>query len=210
MANIFSQLTFTDNVAAVQTEMGSRPANLALLNRGPAADRLGPDEQAFIAARDGFYMATVGSTGWPYMQFRGGPAGFLHVIDSTTLAFADVVGNRQYITAGNLRSNDRVALFLMDYPNQARLKILGHAELLPWSDAGSLRDGLLIDPKSKPERLVRIQLAGFSWNCPQHIPQRWTLEELQHTSLFDRIASLEEENTQLRAQLAGSATPPRD
>ena len=170
MANSFSQLTFTDNVAAVQTEMGSRPANLALLNRGPAADHFGPDEQAFIAERDGFYMATVSSTNWPYLQFRGGPVGFLQVLDPTTLAFADVVGNRQYISAGNLRANDRVALFLMDYPNQTRLKILGHAEILPWTDAGGLKDRLPIDPKSHPERVIRIRLAGFSWNCPPAHP----------------------------------------
>ena len=209
MPHTFSSLTFTDDVAAVQREMGSRAANEKLNERGPVNDILGPAEQAFIAARDGFYMATVSSTGWPYIQFRGGPAGFLSVLDSTSLAFADVTGNRQYISTGNLRSDDRVALFLMDYPNQTRLKILGHAEVTPWSGADESKTKLLLDPKSRPERVIRIHVAAFDWNCPQHIPPRWTIEELKRTSIFDRITSLEDENRRLRAALeAGRTGPP--
>ncbi len=117
MPHLFSNLLFTPAVQQVQREQGSRPANEMLTERGPANDAFGPDEQAFIAARDSFYQATVTENGWPYINFRGGPVGFLQVLDPRTLAYADVTGNRQYISAGNLRSDDRVALFLMDYPN---------------------------------------------------------------------------------------------
>ncbi len=132
MAHQFSSLTFTPDITEVQREMGSRPANEKLNQRGPANDTFGPDEKAFISARDGFYISTVTSTGWPYIQFRGGPTGFLHVLDDRTLAYADITGNRQYITTGNLRSNPHAALFLMDYPHQTRLKILADVEVIPW------------------------------------------------------------------------------
>ncbi len=210
MAHQFSSLTFTPDVQAAQTEWGSRPANALLTARGPTNDVLGPEEQAFIAARDGFYVATVGASGWPYVQFRGGPVGFLRVLDGRTLAYADVTGNRQYITTGNLRANPRVALFLMDYPNQTRLKILGTAEVTPWKEAGDTKADLAMDERARPERVVTIHVAAFDWNCPQHIPQRWTVEELQRTSVFQRIRELEDENATLRAQLArgGSAGVP--
>jgi uncharacterized protein len=202
MAHQFSTLAFTDNIKAVQREMGSRPANEKRTERGPANDTFGEFEKEFIAARDGFYIATVGETGWPYIQFRGGPTGFLQVLDDRTLAYADITGNRQYITTGNLRSNHRAALFLMDYPHQARLKILGNVEVVSWSEAGEWKNQLPIEPKGRPERAVRIHLAAFDWNCPQHITPRWTLEELQQTDLFKRIHSLEDEVKRLRAELA--------
>lgn len=206
MAHQFSTLTFTPSVAAVQREMGSRPANEALNQRGPTNDTFGPNEKSFIAARDGFYLSTVGETGWPYIQFRGGPPSFLHVLDDRTLAYADITGNRQYITAGNLRSTPRAALFLMDYPNQTRLKILANVEVLPWKDAGDWKLRLPIPPKGRPERIVRLHLAAFDWNCPQHIPQRWTLDELKQTDLFQRIKSLEQEVTTLRQALAAKTS----
>src|SRR5438309_2440592 len=183
MAHQFSSLTFTPNVQGVQAEMNSRNANQRLTEFGPANDTFGPDERAFISARDGFYMATISETSWPYIQFRGGRTGFLRVLDDHTLAYADVTGNRQYITTGNLRSSSRVALFLMDYPNRSRLKILGTAEITPWSETGDWKRNLLISNRGRPERVVRIHLAAFDWNCPQHIPQRWTLEELEQTSI---------------------------
>jgi predicted pyridoxine 5'-phosphate oxidase superfamily flavin-nucleotide-binding protein len=201
MAHQFSSLTFTDNVKDVQREMGSRPANEKLTERGSPNDIFSPSEKDFISHRDGFYLSTVGETGWPYIQFRGGRAGFLHVVDDRTLAYADVTGNRQYISTGNLRSNPRVALFLMDYPHQARLKILGTTEIIPWNEAPEWKSNLLFDDRSRPERVVLIHLAAFDWNCPQHIPQRWTLEELKQTPLFERIQSLEAEVQRLRAEL---------
>jgi uncharacterized protein len=206
MAHQFSTLTFTPNVADVQREMGSRPANEKLNQLAPANDAFGPDEQTFISARDGFYIATVGETGWPYLQFRGGPIGFLHILDDRTLAYADITGNRQYITTGNLRSNPRAALFFMDYPNQTRLKVLGNVELIPWKQAPEWKSKLLIPERGRPERVVLIHLAAFDWNCPQNITPRWTLEELQRTSLFDRLKSLEDENRDLRATLAAKST----
>jgi uncharacterized protein len=205
MAHQFSSLTFTDDIKEVQREMGSRPANEKLTERGPANDILGPVEKDFISRRDGFYLATVGSTGWPYIQFRGGPVGFLHIVDDSTLAYADITGNRQYISTGNLRGNHHAALFLMDYPHQARLKLLANVETIPWAKAPDWKSDLLIPERGRPERVVRLHLAAFDWNCPQHIPQRWTIEELQQTSLFDKVKSLEQENRDLRAALAKTA-----
>ena len=174
--------------------MGSRTAGEKLNERGAPNNLLGPDEQHFISLRDGFYMATVNSDNWPYIQFRGGPRGFLAVIDEHTLAFADVIGNRQYISTGNLRDNNRVALFLMDYPTQSRLKILGEAEVIPWAEAPAWKTTLPLPPKARPERVVRITVAAFDWNCPQHIPQRWTADELAQTDLIKRMKALESEN----------------
>ena len=208
MAHQFSSLTFTDDIKAVQREQGSRSANEKLTERGPANDTLSEFEKDFVSRRDGFYISTVTSNGWPYIQFRGGPVGFLHVVDDRTLAYADITGNRQYITTGNLRSSDRAALFLMDYPHQARLKILAHLETIPWSKAPAWKDQLIIDDKGRPERLVLIHVAAFDWNCPQHIPQRWTIDELQQTPLFGRIKSLEQEVTDLRAALAAARAEP--
>ncbi len=202
MPHQFSNLLFTPSVQEVQRERGSQHANEMLTDRGPSNDRFGPAETAFIAARDGFYMATVGETGWHYIQFRGGPSGFLRVLDDRTLAFADVTGNRQYISAGNLRADDRVALFLMDYPHQTRLKVLGHAEITPWDQADLSMPNLPMDPKSRPERVIRIHLEAFDWNCPQHIPQRWTVDELKQTDLFRRIEDLQAENDRLRSLVA--------
>jgi predicted pyridoxine 5'-phosphate oxidase superfamily flavin-nucleotide-binding protein len=202
MPHKFSALTFTDDVAEVQRQMGSRNANEKLTERGPANDTFGPDERTFIAARDGFYIATIGTTGWPYIQFRGGPIGFLDIRDDRTLAYADVTGNRQYITTGNLHGNHRASLFFMDYPNQTRLKLLADIETIPWSEAPAWKTDLKRPEPSRPERVVLIHLAAFDWNCPQHIPQRWTVEELKRTSIFERIEALEEENRDLRAALA--------
>jgi uncharacterized protein len=204
MAHQFSTLTFTDDIKTVQREMGSRSTNEKLTARGSANDTFSDFEKDFISRRDGFYISTVGETGWPYIQFRGGPTGFLHVVDDRTLAYADITGNRQYITTGNLRTNHRAALFLMDYPHQGRLKILANVEVTPWSEAPSWKNQLKIPPKGRPERLVLLRLAAFDWNCPQNIPQRWTLEELQRTPLFARIESLEQEVSDLRAALAAA------
>jgi predicted pyridoxine 5'-phosphate oxidase superfamily flavin-nucleotide-binding protein len=202
MAHQFSTLAFTDDIKAIQREMGSLSANEKLTEHGPSNDSFGDFEKDFISRRDGFYISTIGDSGWPYIQFRGGPVGFLHIVDNRTLAYADITGNRQYITTGNLRSDNRAALFLMDYPYQARLKILANIEVIPWSEAPDWKNQLKVPPKGRPERLVLIHLAAFDWNCPQNIPQRWTLEELQRTPLFARIKSLEEEVRNLRAQLA--------
>ena len=210
MAHQFSTLTFTDSVQAVQREMGSRPANQALTQRGPANDTFSADEKSFIAARDGFYLATVGQTaagetGWPYLQFRGGPIGFLQVLDDRTLAYADITGNRQYISLGNVTADDRVALILMDYAGRQRLKIYAHIAVIAVDADPALAAQLAIPGyRAVPERLFKLRLETFDWNCPQHITPRFTEAEiaLAVTPLRDRIGTLEAENATLRAKLA--------
>jgi predicted pyridoxine 5'-phosphate oxidase superfamily flavin-nucleotide-binding protein len=134
MGHKFAELAFTPNVKAEQTGRGSRRAYERFELSEDHHDVLGPQESAFISMRDSFYMATVSETGWPYIQHRGGPVGFLKVLDEKTIGFADFRGNRQYISVGNLKSDDRVSLFLMDYANKARLKILGRARIVDASD----------------------------------------------------------------------------
>ncbi|RRN66638.1 pyridoxamine 5-phosphate oxidase [Caulobacter sp. 602-1] len=163
-----------------------------------------PNEVAFIAERDSFYMASVSETGWPYVQHRGGPPGFLKVLDETTLAFADYAGNRQYISTGNLDANDRLALILVDYPRRARLKILAHAERLALDAEPDLLARVSVPGyRARPERIFRLRLAAFDWNCPQHIVPRFTEAEIARAvaPLRDRLAALEAENQQLRERL---------
>ena len=145
---------------------------------GPG-DPLGEREAEFIAARDSFYMATVGEAGWPYVQHRGGPAGFLHVVTPTRLAFADYGGNRQLLTAGNLAVDDRVSLFLMDYPHRRRLKILGHARVADVREHPELLEGLAVEDGAEVARVVVIDVVSFDWNCPQHITERFTRAEVE-------------------------------
>lgn len=153
---------------------------------------LGAREIAFIAARDSFYMATVSDTGWPYVQHRGGPVGFLKVLGPTTLGFADFRGNRQYLSVGNLDHDDRVALILMDYPNRRRLKLLGRARLVTPAQAPSVLAGPAA-PAGDIERLMLIEVAAFDWNCALHITPRYTEPELVPLlqSLRARIDTLE-------------------
>jgi predicted pyridoxine 5'-phosphate oxidase superfamily flavin-nucleotide-binding protein len=165
------------------------------VDAAPEINPLTREEAAFIAARDSFYMATVNSDGWPYLQHRGGPAGFLKVLDPQTLGFADFKGNRQLVSTGNLAASDRVSLFLMDYPRRERLKILGHARVL---DAREERDlAVQLTPTSelrgKVERLFLIKVVSFDWNCPQYITPRYTEAEVQVAvaPLRQRIADLE-------------------
>lgn len=206
MPHAFSDILFTPAVRKVQQQQGSGRSNELLTQRGPSNNRLGPDEEAFIESRDSFYQATTGESGWPYVQFRGGDPGFLRVLDEKTIGYIDVTGNRQYISTGNLSVNDKVAMILMDYAAQARLKIIGHVRVMPWNDgspeAVSYREKLpLPDATSRPERMMIIDVAGFDWNCPQHITPRWTAEEIQVElePLRRRVAELEAENKKLRA-----------
>lgn len=201
MPRAFAEVAFTDAVLAKQAEMGSANAYANFLTEEMrTGDRIGPDEAAFIHARDGFYQATVSETGWPYVQFRGGAPGFLRVLDDRTLAYADLRGNRQYLTLGNLSGNDRISLILMDYPNQARLKIWGRAELIPASDAPDLVARIAANTRMAPEHIVKIHVTAFDWNCPRNIPIRLTIEELDPilAPLREKIARLEAENTALR------------
>lgn len=170
-----------------------------------AFDRFTENEAAFIASRDSFYMATVSETGWPYVQHRGGPPGFLKVLDDKTLGFSDFRGNRQYISLGNLSVENRVSLFLMDYPRRARLKIFTRAEVKDLKSDPELAGRLVApDYRAKVERAMVFHLEAFDWNCPQHITPRFTEAELAPalSPLRARMAELETENQTLRAKIA--------
>ena len=203
MARAFAEIAFTPAVRAAQQRQGSGPMNDRFLTpEADPANLLGPEEAAFIAARDGFYQATVSETGWPYVQFRGGPAGFLKVLDERTIAYADFRGNRQYVSAGNLAGDDRISLILMDYPNRRRLKLLGRARLVEKGEDADLVAGLHdASYRARPERAVVISIEGLDWNCPQHIPVRLTREEMEpHLApLRGELARLTAENAALKA-----------
>jgi predicted pyridoxine 5'-phosphate oxidase superfamily flavin-nucleotide-binding protein len=172
-------------------------------------DHFTDNEAAFIAERDSFYVATVSENGWPYVQHRGGPRGFLKVLDEKTLAFADFRGNRQYISLGNITANDRVALILVDYPNRARLKILAHMEARDLGTDPELAERLALPGyKGKVERAFVLHLETFDWNCSQHITPRFTMADIEAavSSLQGRIAELEAENRGLRARISAHTT----
>ncbi len=191
MAHKFLEVALTPAVLRAQEKYYGRARPM----RGaPERDPLGPDEQAFVAERDSFYMATVTENGWPYMQHRGGPRGFLHGLDATTLAFADYQGNHQLISVGSLSVNDRVALFLMDYLNRARLKLLGHARVEDARKHPELVAQLAgSKPEGRVERIIFIDVVSFEWNCSQHITPRFTADEVAVAvqPLRQRIAELE-------------------
>ena len=201
MAQHFGSLVFTPVVKALQERYGSRRQYARMEGGGTSRDRLGPDEAAFIAERDSFYMATTGSTGWPYVQHRGGPKGFLKVIDDSRVAFADFRGNRQYVSTGNLATDNRVAIIMVDYPRQARLKLLGRAEVFEGEQASEWIERLR-DPgyRAVIERVYVIQVEAFDWNCPQHITPRFTADQIQEAlAPFElRMQELERENKKLR------------
>jgi predicted pyridoxine 5'-phosphate oxidase superfamily flavin-nucleotide-binding protein len=192
VAKGFSDIAFTPRVQALQTRYGSRRA-YARRSEGPR-ETLGPDERAFIESRDSFYLETVGETGWPYIQHRGGPKGFLHVLDDHTLAFADFRGNKQYISAGNVAGDDRTALFLMDYPSQTRLKLFARVRVVEPDEDPELIERLIVPGyDARVERAFVFDVEGFDWNCPQHITPRYTAEEIEAAiaPLKARIAELE-------------------
>ena len=191
MATKYLDLSFTDSVCRAQKQYYG---NVGKIVGAPDRDPLGQAEAEFIAARDSFYLGSISESGWPYIQHRGGPSGFLRVINEMTLAFADYKGNRQLLTTGNVSVNDRVALFLMDYKNRARLKILGHARVEDARDHPGLIEQIT-DPKmrSAVERLVFIDVVSFDWNCPKYITPRYSAEEVEEYvgPLKSRIAELE-------------------
>lgn len=174
----FHELAFTPAVQALQQKMGSRRAYQRVQDDGDGGpDWLGPDERAFIATRDTFYLASVGADGWPYVQHRGGPPGLLRVLDEHTLGFADFRGNRQYISVGNLAGDDRVALIMVDYAHQVRLKLLAHASIT--EDPAVLAQLAVPGYPARVERGVILQVEGLDWNCPQHITPRYTDAEVR-------------------------------
>ncbi len=179
MSQSFADILFSEPVKDLQRQHGSRAAYERMAAAGVGERGLGREEADFIALRDSFYMSTVTPDGWPYIQHRGGPIGFLSVLDENTLAFADYAGNKQYITTGNLSVNDRFALFLMDYPGRTRLKIIGHAQILEPGQDRDLESRMIPEPGARIERIFVLHVVGFDWNCSQHITPRYTKEELQ-------------------------------
>jgi len=204
MSHRFLDILATPSVRAAQAAHGSRAAYARLEGGEPSHHRLGEAEARFIAARDSFYLASVSENGWPYIQHRGGPAGFLKVLDEGMLGFADFRGNRQYISLGNIAGNDRVALFLMDYPNRRRLKLLGRMSVIEAGPDASVLERLADHGYgARIERGFVIAVEAFDWNCPQHIKPRFSEAELAPAlaSIRLRLQQLEAENKALRAQL---------
>ena len=202
----FMNIARTPSVRAAQAAMGAD--HLWQDFKGHREfDRFTHNEAAFIAERDSFYMASVSETGWPYVQHRGGPRGFLKMVDDRTLAFADYRGNRQYISTGNLAADDRACLFLMDYAGRARLKVYVRVEQVALDADAALTDLVTVPGyKAKIERIFRIRLESFDWNCPQHITPRFTEDEVNEAMrpLRDRLGALEAEIAGLRARLAAT------
>ena len=197
MRHRFFDLAFTPTVQAEQARRGSRAGYAALSARrsdGATTDVLEEQEFAFIAERDSFYLATVSETGWPYVQHRGGPVGFVRRVDERTIGWAEYAGNRQYVSAGNAVADDRVAMIFVDYPHQERLKVLGHMRVSDAADRPDLARLLAIEHyEARIERFALVTVEAFDWNCPQHITPRFTVEEIDKlvAPLHARIAELE-------------------
>lgn len=205
MSRAYSDIAFTPAVRDMQTRMGSR-ANYAPLDvTDDRRDTLTEREAEFIEARDGFYQATVSESGWPYVQFRGGPVGFLKVLDARTVGFADFRGNVQYISVGNLQNNDRISIILMDYPNRRRLRLLGRVRLVSEAEDPALVARLELPAyRARVERAFVITVEAYDWNCPQHITPRFTEAEVQ-----EAVAPLHAEIASLKAQLDATRGTPR-
>ena len=202
MGRRFAELAFTPLVKVQQEKHGSRYLYERAERSDNAGDRLGEFEVEFIKESDGFYIASISETGWPYIQHRGGAKGFLRVLDHRTLGFADLRGNKQYISVGNLQHDNRVALFLMDYAHQLRLKILGRADVHEGDETAQklMPDLIVPEEKTPAERAVLIHVEAFDWNCPQHITPRYTIEELEASlaPMRRRLEFLEAENARLK------------
>jgi len=195
MRRKFTEIAFTPGVKAAQTQNGTREIYENFVQQGVKEDVLAEPETEFIQARDSFYLGTVGSNGYPYIQFRGGEIGFLKIIDRQTIGFADFKGNLQYISVGNIADNDRVFLFLMDYAHRRRLKIWGRAKISV--DPALLSKLAMPNYRAEVERGIIITIEAMSWNCPQHIPLKYSEAEVNA-----KIEPLQTKITELEAKLA--------
>lgn len=190
MAYKYAEIAFTDAVKAEQVRMGSREA---YRHREEAKEErsvcIGDDERAFVESADSFFMASIGASGWPYMQHRGGPKGFVRVIGPNRLGFADFRGNKQYISLGNIAGDDRVSLFFIDYPNRARLKLFARASIADLATP-ELAEMLIVPGyKAKPERFMILNVEAFDWNCPQHITPRYSKADIEALAAMQGQAS---------------------
>lgn len=208
MRHRYLEIASTPSVTAAREQYGSAAQWARATGNAtgePALnDRLGPAEEQFIAARDGFYLASVSESGWPYVQFRGGPAGFLKVLDDQLLGYADLRGNRQYLTVGNVQADNRVSLFFMDYAHRRRLKVFGRMRFVDAREDTALAERLAVPGYAgRVERAALITIEAFDWNCPQHITPRFTEAELEGAlrPVRDELAALRAENERLRHQL---------
>ena len=201
MRRKFTEIAFTPGVKSIQTRYNTRKVYENFVKQGIEEDFLEQLEIEFIQSRNSFYLGTVGSNGYPYIQFRGGAKGFLKILDKKTLGFADFKGNLQYISVGNLAENDRVFLFLMDYRNRRRLKIWGRAEVVD-RDLELLSKLTVPDYPAQVERGILIEIEAMSWNCPQHIPIMYSEAEVvaKIEPLTAKIKELEAQLTQLKKQ----------
>lgn len=210
MSKHYGSIAFTDDVRAVQSEYGSDAFYVRKVVAGrasPGSDPLTEDEKDYLSERDGFFLASVSETGWPYVQFRGGKPGFIHTIDDHTIGWADFRGNLQYISTGNVSGDDRVAIIALDYAHQRRLKIFGHARIVTAGEDPELLKSLVDDTyDAVVERAVLIDVEAYDWNCQQHITPRFTAAELEPAlaPLRQQLATLQAENATLREQLADS------
>jgi len=196
MATNYQSIAFGEETKKLQEKYGSRSA-YARMEQSSYFEGLTDNEVQFIAERDGFYMASNGNNGFPYIQYRGGPPGFLRVVDNQTIGFLDFSGNKQYISTGNIMINDKVALMIMDYARKARLKIYARAEIIRLGVDLQLENMLdLKGYKSKPERIIKLHVEAYDWNCPQHIVQRFTIPEIE-----EAFAAQKDYIRELRAEI---------
>lgn len=203
MAKNYAELAFTSAIKVMQEKMGSR-GNYSRMEKFSYVDGLTNSEVQFIGQRDSFYMASIGENNFPYIQHRGGSKGFLKVLNPNQIGFIDFVGNKQYITVGNMASNNNVSLILVDYPSRARLKIFAKARIVELDDNPELYNLLdLSEYKFRPERMLVMDIEAYDWNCPQHITPRYTLEEINDAFQSQRnyTQKLEEEIKELKSKL---------
>lgn len=178
MANQFAKIAFTNSVRTVQQNLGSRSAYSSMDEGDDYNDVLREREITFITGSDSFFMASVSETGWPYVQHRGGPVGFVRTLNEQTIGFADFTGNRQYVSVGNVLKDDRISLFFMDYPNRKRLKLFGHVRVVEPTESKLLKSLQVTGYRARVERGIVIRIVAFDWNCPQHIIPRYTQAQI--------------------------------
>ena len=203
MAKNFAEIAFTDSVKKLQEQHGSR-RGYERMEKFNNVDGLTMNEVTFIQNRDSFYLASIGVKEFPYVQHRGGPKGFLKVLDSKRIGFIDFVGNKQYVSVGNMATNNSVSLIMIDYPSKTRLKIFAKAEVVELKDNLELYDSLqLEDYEFRPERMLIFNIEAYDWNCPQHIIPRYTVDEINQafSPQQEYIKSLEKEIKELKEQV---------